>query len=76
MSKDADRDSVASHCSTANPMLRLFTTCGRCDLICEACAVVTVNTVHKGYDTVELWQKCFDDMSVILRVFMEDREGQ
>jgi hypothetical protein len=74
--KDETENSVASRCSTANPMLRLFTTCGRCDLICEACAVVTVKTVHKGYDTVELCQKCLDEMSVMLRMFMENREGQ
>ena len=56
-----------------NPMLRMFTTCGRCGLICEACAVVTVKTVHKGHDTVELCQTCLDEMAIMLRVFIADR---
>lgn len=61
-----------SPCET-NPMLNVFTTCGRCELLSAACAVVTVKTVHKGYDTVELCQKCLDEMATMLRVFVEDR---
>lgn len=62
--------------STANPMLRLLSTCGRCDLLCEACAVVTVKTVHKGYDTVELCQKCLNEMSVMIDFFVSERNAE
>lgn len=55
--------------TTDNPMLRTFTSCGRCDLICSACLVVTVRTVHNGYDTVELCQKCLEQMAATLRHF-------
>ena len=74
--KTSTETGVQSSCSTDNPMLNLFTTCGRCDMLCEACVVLTVKTVHKGYDTIELCQHCLHEMSVMLRVFLEDRESR
>jgi hypothetical protein len=71
----SDSASVGSPFSTANPMLNLFTTCGRCELLCEGCAVVMVKTVHLGHDTVELCQNCLDEMAVMLRSFMDDRKA-
>jgi hypothetical protein len=67
--------SSSSRCSTANPMLNLLTTCGRCDLICEVCAVVTVKTVHKGYDTVELCRKCLSEMATMIDFFINERSN-
>lgn len=73
LAENDDKDHAQKQALQNNPMLDLFAMCGRCDLISEACVMVTVRTMHKGHDKVELCQKCLDELAAILRVFVDDR---
>lgn len=47
-------------------LVRTHTTCGRCEVIHERCAVVTVKTIHASYQLVELCRQCLSELVIVI----------